>query len=501
MGGYEAAGGDYLEDGQETLGQWERIENGVGDFPCPRSNSACVVFEDNLYVFGGFTYFGRLNEIYQFHFPSQRWTKIETRGFKPSPRENNGAMLLDSKMYIFGGYSGTSWLNDFLALDLHTFEWENIPVQSKVPTGRFGFASGVIGECFYIFGGFDGSNWLNDCFEISLDGDYAISEQITLKGEVPSARSCPSHSVHNKSMYIFGGFDGINRLNDFYKFNPLKRISCKIVCSLNLPSPRYFHISALYDDKLFIFGGYNGNNRLNDLYQFNLQSKDWQKLEFNSSPSGRSSMVSFIHQEDLYIFGGYNGTNVMNDFYKVKLSSKMPVSSFTSDLLGLLNNRDFSDVTFLVEGQEIYANKAILATRSEHFQALLFSGMKESKNNPVISVKNVSCESFHDILQYIYSDQLPDNPTSERLIHLLYAADLFLIDRLKYLCQISLINSIKIDNCIELLIFSNKFRGNHLKNSCMNFVLINLEDVKKQKDFQKLLKEPELLMEILIKTN
>lgn len=44
----------------------------------------------------------------------------------------------------------------------------------------------------------------------------------------------------------------------------------------------------------------------------------------------------------------------------------------------LINNPDFSDVVFLVEGKEIHANRAILAVRSQHFKALLFDGFKES---------------------------------------------------------------------------------------------------------------------------
>ncbi len=41
----------------------------------------------------------------------------------------------------------------------------------------------------------------------------------------------------------------------------------------------------------------------------------------------------------------------------------------------LVNNRDmFPDITFLVEGKEVFAHKAVLCSRSRHFRAMFNSG-------------------------------------------------------------------------------------------------------------------------------
>lgn len=37
------------------------------------------------------------------------------------------------------------------------------------------------------------------------------------------------------------------------------------------------------------------------------------------------------------------------------------------------------EVTFLVENQAVYATRAHLAARSEHFRALFYGGMRESR--------------------------------------------------------------------------------------------------------------------------
>jgi hypothetical protein len=42
----------------------------------------------------------------------------------------------------------------------------------------------------------------------------------------------------------------------------------------------------------------------------------------------------------------------------------VPKTTYFSDMEALINNSDFSDVIFIVEGKEIHANRAILAVRS-----------------------------------------------------------------------------------------------------------------------------------------
>lgn len=53
-------------------------------------------------------------------------------------------------------------------------------------------------------------------------------------------------------------------------------------------------------------------------------------------------------------------------------------NTLTSDFAKLINNADFSDVTFLVEGQKVHAHKAILMVRSDYFNAMFSNGMQES---------------------------------------------------------------------------------------------------------------------------
>jgi RCC1 and BTB domain-containing protein len=47
-------------------------------------------------------------------------------------------------------------------------------------------------------------------------------------------------------------------------------------------------------------------------------------------------------------------------------------STFAGDIRSLIDQPDFADVVFIVEGQRIFSHRAILAARSDHFKVCTF---------------------------------------------------------------------------------------------------------------------------------
>lgn len=65
---------------------------------------------------------------------------------------------------------------------------------------------------------------------------------------------------------MFGGYDGVHRMNDFYKLT-LENYAWSVIYSNGeVPNPRYFHSSVVYGECMYLFGGYNGSERLQDLF-------------------------------------------------------------------------------------------------------------------------------------------------------------------------------------------------------------------------------------------
>ena len=80
----------------------------------------------------------------------------------------------------------------------------------------------------------------------------------------------------------------------------------------------------------------------------------------------------------------------------------VPVSAcYLHDMKEMVNDEEYSDVTFIVEGQPIYALRAVLAKRCEHFAAMFRSGMRESEAGVEIPIPTISRAVFLLILEYL----------------------------------------------------------------------------------------------------
>jgi hypothetical protein len=454
---------------------------------------------------------------------------------KPGCRENNGVVIGDSsRVYLFGGYNGTSWLNDLWMFDIDTQRWTCIQessdprpatdetslalgdphtqprtpagVRGQVPTRRFGYVSVVHNNKFVLFGGFDGSRWLNDMHEF----DFLTNTwtEISSRGNLPSVRSCPAWAKDDTHVYIQGGYDGVERKSDFFACDLATYTWTEMPCLGTPPSPRYFHSCCLYGNRMYLYGGYSGNERLADMYAYDFETNHWSEVDCTNgdAPSGRSSLVAQVHENCLYIFGGYNGVTVLNDFYKFRLKAvSIPPSALVNDLSRLINREELSDVTFMVEGKEVYCNRAILAVRSEYFRVMLFSGgMRESQltddvgpgGSAPIEISEVSHAVFLKVLEFLYTDTVREI-SLDIGIHLLIASEHFMLDRLKALCEDIIRRDVNETNAIGILVASHQHNATGLKDIALEFILRHLTEPAIMMGLSDLKTEPDLLVEII----
>jgi len=139
-------------------------------------------------------------------------------------------------MYIFGGGDGKRLSKSIIALDLENKEWYKPLTNGTPPAARLQHTSFTYDDKLYIFGGESTTSaplkdlhyyhtksmtWKKPTLtkmKISKLSTVVNSEEINK--EAPSLgihqRVSPGNTVVNNNVFIFGGYDGEDWLNDFF---------------------------------------------------------------------------------------------------------------------------------------------------------------------------------------------------------------------------------------------------------------------------------------------
>ena len=143
--------------------------------------------------------------------------------------------------------------------------------------------------------------------ETELAGNW--SEQYDFDG-VP--RSDAVGFIIDGKPYIGTGYDGEDRLNDFWEYNPTQNYWTQ---KADFPgTPRNGAIGMGIDGKGYIGTGYDGDNKLNDFWEYNPETNSWtQKADF--AGSARYGAVCFTVDDKGYVGCGYDD-NHLKDFYE-----------------------------------------------------------------------------------------------------------------------------------------------------------------------------------------
>ncbi|KAJ4877746.1 hypothetical protein Rs2_42764 [Raphanus sativus] len=133
-----------------------------------------------------------------------------------------------------------------------------------------------------------------------------------------------------------------------------------------------------------------------------------------------------------------------------------------------VNNPTLSDVTFLIDGKEFYAHKICLVASSDIFRAM-FDGLYKERNAQNVEIPNISWEVFELMMRFIYTGRI--SITKHLAQHLLVAADQYLIEGLKRLCENTIAQDICVDNIPIMYDLADTFNASALRRACTLFVL------------------------------
>ncbi|XP_037521121.1 speckle-type POZ protein B [Rhipicephalus sanguineus] len=173
----------------------------------------------------------------------------------------------------------------------------------------------------------------------------------------------------------------------------------------------------------------------------------------------------------------------------------LPECRLSDDLAWLLESGSSADVTLTVGSETFHAHKNILAARSPVFRDMFKHTTTEDDN---VVIADVEPDVFANILQFVYTGSVPE--PIEKPDSLLRAADRYHLDRLKAMCELTLISRLSAETASDTLILSHQHDADTLRSRTLNFVYSHIDDVAETSGWSTICKSHVELLEQLLMT-
>ncbi|GBF94017.1 hypothetical protein Rsub_07285 [Raphidocelis subcapitata] len=151
---------------------------------------------------------------------------------------------------------------------------------------------------------------------------------------------------------------------------------------------------------------------------------------------------------------------------------------------------------------EFRVHRMILEARSPYFRGLLGSSMAEAREGRLV-VRELLPPVVRAVLHFIYTDELPDElqgPNLEAAMaqHLLVAADMYQLGRLRRICERRLCETVDAETAATTLALAEQNHAEELKRVCLDFVSKNLAQVMATDGYRHMTRScPSLQAELL----
>ena len=323
----ESLDGITLDSYSQSLNCWIKLpESSELNVGLSRTHHTAVAWKDSIYIFGGcFSNDSTselagngngLNDMISFNITERVWKVVNPQTRPPAPRYNHTAVVYENSMMIFGGFSNKSNKND-----VHQFRFDRqvwtpwVHISGEQPNPRSANCAFVYDAHMWIFGGYDGRNKLNDMWMLALDDDNPTWKKVEQHGQIHPPVLHAVCAVIDDKLYTFSGLCGVSTSNDILSFNlTTKTWSIVLPDLINnccaAPDRRRGHTMVSHGKCLYIFGGQNTNSRSpNDLFCFDTEASAWHIVKSRNKPSkqvpsNRSYHAATIIDNIMFISGG-----------------------------------------------------------------------------------------------------------------------------------------------------------------------------------------------------
>ena len=345
---------DFVENSgdlwvKRLLGYKAKVNTLEATLPSVRDcTSAATAPNGKIYVFGGNSFDGYSDDIFEFDPVTQSVTTLEATLPRGS-YDTSAATAPNGKIYVFGGTSsgGTSqyFLDDILEFDPITQSVTTL--EATLPSGRADTSAATAPNGkIYVFGGYDANSgsYLDDIIEF----DPVTQSVTTLSETLPSVRfGTSAATAPNGKIYVFGGVLGSGRyLDDILEFDPVTQTVTTLEATL--PSTRFGTSAATAPNgKIYVFGGVFGD-RLDDILEFDPVTQSVTTLEATLPRGSYNTSAATAPNGKIYVFKG-NSIGV-GDFSDDILEFDPSIAQYTYSPAVVLSQEEYAQFKNILNG-------------------------------------------------------------------------------------------------------------------------------------------------------
>lgn len=294
--------------------RWKPVETG-GLRPSPREGHTAVAVEEYLVVFGG-CFLDRecFSDVRVLDTVEDRWLAPVVSGVGPTPREGHTATLVADNIYVFGGSSEQGYMNDLYVLavgeqsagEQMRMAWGTVDVSGRAPPPREGHSATAVNERIFVFGGFTEEGYSNELYVLNVE--LMAWEKPPVAGTAPSGREGHAATLFKDRIIVFGGFMDGGCLNDVAVLDTRTQTWVRPEVSGAPPRPRQDMSAVRRGHTILYTGGCNFARQecYADSFVLDLRARQWREASFlkDGNLAPREDHTVTLVRDRVLLFGG-----------------------------------------------------------------------------------------------------------------------------------------------------------------------------------------------------
>jgi hypothetical protein len=247
-------------------------------------------------------------------------------------RAGHSSSVFQDRLWIIGGFGLDGDSNPLYFSDIWN-STDGISWELAEPAPPFSYrldhASAVFDGKLWVIGGFDNSY-------VAYNDTWSSPDGISWTQEIPAAelfqpRSGQSTAVFNGRLWVIGGtgYDGdwgLAYFNDCW--NSTDGVTWELATGSAGFSPRYGHSSLVYDGKIWVIGGTDDASTFNDTW-YSSDGITWYQATDGTGFPSRSDHSSESYDGKMWVIGGDSMAASFHDAWYSPLPAALGVAGIT----------------------------------------------------------------------------------------------------------------------------------------------------------------------------